>query len=140
MVLVTALAVTPLHACAGRHRAGDDWLKAMERWARLPEAQKRASLHETLRHSREPHDAYIDLIGLADETTVPVLLYRLHEDYGAFTPPLPPTPPRELPATPTAFPLPPAIELQPAHSSGFPCTWVHLIDALKSVTNADVGM
>jgi hypothetical protein len=127
-----------LAGCA-RHGA-DAYLKALQRFNRLPEAQRRALLHRDLQVASDPHDVYIDLIGLADETSVPLLLERLRRDYGAAGPPQP-APPRALPATPTAFPLPAMVDATAnSYVAGFVCTQAHLIEALESATNASRGM
>jgi len=75
-------------------------------------------LHEELRQYPEPHDAYLALIELGNEETVPLLLDRLRLDYGASEP----------------APLPHGM------MRGFICTQGHLIEALRSITNTDQGM
>ncbi len=77
-----------------------------------------AELREELRQYPEPHDAYLALIELGNEETVPLLLDRLRLDYGASEP----------------APLP------PGKMYGFICTQGHLIEALRSITNTDQGM
>ena len=79
-------------------------------------------LHDILRQPPGPndaarHDAYISLIGIANEDTLPLLLERLRIDYGSTEPVLP-----------------------PGVKAGFVCTQVHLVDALRSITNTDQGM
>ena len=77
-------------------------------------------LHNSLHQSLDHHDAYLSLIGLGNEETVPLLLERLRIDYGE-TEPIRPTPPLGV-------------------HLGFICTHVHLIEALRSITNTDQGM
>lgn len=79
-------------------------------------------LHDILRQPPGPndaarHDAYLSLIGIGDEETVPLLLERLRIDYGTTEP-----------------------VLAPGLKLGFVCTQVHLVDALRSITNTDQGM
>lgn len=74
-------------------------------------------LHDILHKYPEPHDAYLALEELGNEETVPLLLERLRLDYGATEP----TPP-------------------PGTQFGFICTQVHLVNALRSITNTDQGM
>jgi hypothetical protein len=135
----SVLAVGAMSGCASRN-AWERHQAAVRRFDRLPADRKRAVLHDDLRKSREPHDTYIMLIGLADESTVPLLLYRLREDFGASGPPPEPPPPRQLPTTPTQFPLPPMIEPSARYEPAYPCVWGHLIDALISATNTNRGM
>jgi len=71
-------------------------------------------LHEVLRHQPRAHDAYLAAIEIGDETTIPPLLERLRLDYG---------------------------ESEPAPGDyGYVCTHVHLVDALRAITNTDQGM
>ena len=75
-------------------------------------------LHERLRNPKgDPHDDYISAIYIGNEETVPLLLERLRQDYGATEP------------TP-----------RPGFIAGFVCTQVHLVDALRTITNTDQGM
>jgi len=76
-----------------------------------------AELHEVLRTTKEPHDAYLEVTSLGNEATVPLLLDRLRLDYGEKEP----TPP-------------------PGRQFGFICTQGHLIEALRTITNTDQGM
>lgn len=73
-------------------------------------------LHEVLRNSREPHDAYIRIAEIGNEETVPLLLARLRLDYGA-------SEPTDVPGVARAM-----IDTQ-----------AHLISALRSITNTDQG-
>lgn len=104
--------------------------------------QRRAQLNAALRGYREPHDAYIYLISLADETSVPLLMERFRLDHPAGPPP--PNPKSE-PEPPPVDPFPYQIgrvnravsnELIPA----FACVHVHLVDALANATNTNRGM
>jgi hypothetical protein len=75
-------------------------------------------LHEKLRASTEDHhDEYAEAMYIGNEQTIPLLLERLRQDYGATEP------------APHAGAIP-----------GFICTQVHLVDALRSITNTDQGM
>jgi hypothetical protein len=82
----------------------------------LHEPDTLPELHEVLRNSREPHDAYLRVRGIGNEGTVPLLLRRLRLDYGASEP----------------------MEV-PGKVRGMICTQAHLIDALREITNTDQG-
>jgi hypothetical protein len=75
-------------------------------------------LNERLRNPKgDSHDDYASAIYIGNEQTVPLLLERLRRDYGA-TEPIPP----------------------PGRQFGFVCTQVHLVEALRTITNTDQGM
>jgi hypothetical protein len=74
-------------------------------------------LHEILRKYPEPHDTYLSIARIGNEETVPLLLERFRLDYGASEPPQ-----------------------TPGVLYGFICTQVHLVDALRFITNTDQGM
>jgi len=88
--------------------------------AQPSQGRERASLaqfHDELRKYAHLRDTYIEVAPLGNEETVPLLLERLRQDFGAS---------------------------EPSHPSGtgmaFDCARVHLIDALRVITNADEGM
>ena len=74
-------------------------------------------LHDALRKHSNLHDEYLEIAGIGNEESVPLLLKRLRLDYGSS---------------------------QPGESSGigvgFDCAQVHLIEALRAITNTDQGM
>lgn len=74
-------------------------------------------LHDTLRNRSNLHDEYLEISGIGNEESVPLLLERLRLDYGS---------------------------LQHGDPSGvgvgFDCAQVHLVDALRTITNTDQGM
>ena len=75
-------------------------------------------LHERLRHPEgDSHDDYLLACGVGNEKTVPLLLERFKHDFGF------PEPPPEL-----------------GQKFGFVCTQVHLVDALRRITNTDQGL
>ena len=74
-------------------------------------------IHDHLRKYSGLHDDYLYAATLGNEETVPLLLQRFRLDYG----PLEPAPP-------------------PGTIPGFDCSQVHLVDALRSITNTDQGM
>jgi hypothetical protein len=84
-----------------------------------PEREKAsfAQFHNELRKYAHLHDTYIGVAPIGNEETVPLLLKRLRQDFGAS---------------------------EPSHPSGtgmaFDCAQVHLIDALREITNTDQGM
>jgi len=73
--------------------------------------------HAILRNCRNPHDLYVGVTRTGNKETVPLLLERYRLDYGTTEPVLP-----------------------PGMSEGFVCTRVHLIDALRTITNTDQGL
>jgi hypothetical protein len=81
------------------------------------EKARLVSLNDELRNYANLHDTYIDLAAVGNEASVPLLLERLRKDYGAG-------------------------ERYPPSGSelGFDCAQVHLIDALRSITNTDQGV
>ena len=86
-------------------------------WSQLRKASTLENLHETLRTQSNLHDTYLYIAGSGNEQSVPLLLERLRLDYGAS---------------------------QRGDASGigmtFDCAQVHLIDALRAITNTDQGM
>lgn len=122
-------------ACASR----PDWRAIRAREARMSPAQRRAQLNAALRIAREPHDAYIYLIELADDTSVPLLIERFRLDH-----PAPPPPPEPEPEPPPVDPFPYSIgPVAPvAHKliPAFYCVHAHLVDALANATNTHRGM
>jgi len=74
-------------------------------------------LHDTLRNQSNLHDQYLEIAAIGNEESVPLLLERLRLDYGS---------------------------LQHGDPSGvgvgFDCAQVHLVDALRTITNTDQGM
>jgi hypothetical protein len=81
------------------------------------EKEVRERLHETLRKYANLHDAYFGIASVGNEESVPLLLERLRLDYGA----------RER-WDPSGIGV------------SFDCAQVHLIDALKAITNTNQGM
>jgi hypothetical protein len=73
-------------------------------------------LHDQLRKYRNLHDTYFSVAVAGNEETVPLLLERFRLDYGASEP------------------------AGGGANGGFDCAQVHLVDALRSITNADQGM
>jgi hypothetical protein len=138
-VLATVVAaVAP--ACARRKHP--DWHALLLREARMPPEQRRAQLHASLRGYRQPHDTYINVMALADETTVPLLLERFRIDHpGAAPRPEPEPEPKPAPVDSFPYPLGP---VNPVVSNrylpGFACVHVHLVDALRYATNTNRGM
>jgi hypothetical protein len=94
-------------------------IREEEKTPRSLKAQRVAleQLHDILRKYPEPHDAYISIAAIGNEETVPLLLERFRLDYGP-------------------------LELEPTLGvmHGFICTQVHLVDALRTITNTDQGM
>jgi PQQ-like domain len=74
-------------------------------------------LHDALRKHRNLHDEYLYIARIGNEQSVPLLLERLRLDYGA------------------SEPIPP-----PGMVYGLDCAQVHLVDALRYITNTDQGM
>ncbi len=74
-------------------------------------------LNDILRNHSNLHDAYISLISIGNKASVPLLIERLRKDYGATEP-----------------------VLRPGVMEGFDCAQLHLVDALRSITNTDQGM
>src|SRR5260370_13438030 len=72
-------------------------------------------LHDALRKYHDPHDAYLSIAQLGNEESVPLLLERFRLDHGTSEPPS-------------------------QAMVGFVCTQLHLVDALRSITNTDKGM
>jgi PQQ-like domain len=74
-------------------------------------------LHDVLRNHSNLHDAHLAIAAIGNEESVPLLLERLRLDYGS---------------------------LQHGDPSGvgvgFDCAQVHLVDALRTITNTDQGM
>ena len=84
------------------------------------QARKTAALQrlrDTLRNHSNLHDEYLEIAGIGNKESVPLLLERLRLDYGS---------------------------LQHGDPSGvgvgFDCAQVHLVDALRTITNTDQGM
>ena len=74
-------------------------------------------LHSELRTHSNLHDTYLHIATVGNEKSVPLLLERLRKDYGASEP-----------------------VLRPGMLEGFDCAQLHLIDALRAITNSDQGM
>jgi len=76
-----------------------------------------AQLHDSLRKHSNLHNEYFEIAAMGNEESVPLLLERLRLDYGS---------------------------LQRGDPSGvgvgFDCAQVHLVDALRAITNTDQGM
>ena len=76
-----------------------------------------AQFHNEHRKYAHLHDTYLGVAPIGNEETVPLLLERLRQDFGAS---------------------------EPSHPSGtgmaFDCAQVHLIDALRAIINTDQGM
>jgi hypothetical protein len=104
-------------------------IEAEKRWSRLPDHVKRQRSHDALMRYREPHDLYLKIVGIADETTVPFLLHRLREDHSATEP-----------GPSQSFDPLTSEPLLTERPFGFVCVHVHLVDALRSITNTDQGM
>jgi hypothetical protein len=73
-------------------------------------------LHDQLRKYRNLHDTYFYVGRVGNEETVPLLLERFRLDYGTSEPP------------------------GGGVYGGFDCAQLHLVDALRSITNTDQGM
>jgi outer membrane protein assembly factor BamB len=139
-VLATAAAVAP--ACATRKRP--DWHALLLREARMPPDQRRALLHASLRANREPHDIYINVMALADETTVPLLLERFRIDHPMAAPKPEPEPapePTRVDSFPYSIgPVGHAVNRSTRYIPAFSCVQGHLVDALSYATNTNRGM
>jgi outer membrane protein assembly factor BamB len=72
-------------------------------------------LHDALRKYRDPHDTYLYIAQIGNEQSVPLLIERFRLDHGGPEP-------------------------RPAAVYGFVCDQLHLVDALRSITNTDQGM
>jgi hypothetical protein len=133
LATVAAVAVG-VPGCATR----PDWRSILAREARMRPEQRREQLHAVLRTYPEPHDAYIHLMPIADETSVPLLLERFRIDH-------PMAPPEPEPDPTWVDPFRFSIgRVGPAASNrgiqAFPCVWSHLVDALAYATNTHRGM
>jgi hypothetical protein len=73
-------------------------------------------LNDSLAKYANQHDAYLYAAGLGNNETVPLLLERLRLDYRQ----------PDLPGD--------------GSTGGFDCAQIHLVDALRSITNTDQGM
>ena len=82
-----------------------------------PEKANLARYHDELRNHADLHDTYIEVAPIGNEETVPLLLERLRKDFGG-------PEPSHLPGTELAF----------------DCAQIHLIDALREITNTDQGL
>lgn len=74
-------------------------------------------LHDVLRKHSNLHNEYLEIASAGNEKSVPLLLERLRLDYGSLQR-----------GDPSGFGV------------GFDCAQVHLIDALRAITNSDQGM
>ena len=101
---------------------------AVTAFARTPNVDKKSSnqvqkaaalerLHEILRTQSNLHDVYLEIVGVGNEQSVPLLLERLRLDYGSLQ-----------------------LGDPSGTGMGFDCAQVHLIDALRAITNTDQGM
>src|SRR6267142_2334923 len=101
---------------------------AVTAFARTPNVDEKSSnqvkkaaalerLHEILRTQSNLHDVYLEIVGVGNEQSVPLLLERLRLDYGSLQ-----------------------LGDPSGAGMGFDCAQVHLIDALRAVTNTDHGM
>jgi hypothetical protein len=88
--------------------------KSHQRAKTDPEVEK---IHSRIRNDRDPHDAFLQAAFIYDKTTVPVILERFAREYGKTEP-----------------------EVNGDSRRGFVCTQIHLIDAIRSITNTDQGM
>lgn len=82
----------------------------------VPRQKVLADLEKTIQQNSDPHDALLEIASIGTKDTVPILLERFRLDYGEQQPP------------------PPGVR------AGFVCTQVHLVDALRTITNTDQGM
>ena len=91
-------------------------LESFERFlAQMPRTLEQ--LNAAIEKYPDSHDAILSVTAIGNEHTVPILLHRYREDYGVTEPTLP-----------------------PGLIQGFVCTRVHLVDALRTITNTDQGM
>lgn len=122
-------------ACATRPSAG----ARLAREARMRPEARREQLHALLRKYPQPHDVYIHIMPLADETTVPLLLERFRIDHPMARPPEPPPDPEWIDPSPYSIG-----RIGPAGTNrtiqGFACVQGHLVEALAYATNTNRGM
>jgi hypothetical protein len=83
---------------------------------RKPAALER--LHDILRNHSNLHNEYAEIAAIGNEESVPLLLERLQLDYGSL----------QRGGDPSGMGV------------GFDCAQVHLVDALRAITNTDQGM
>jgi hypothetical protein len=76
------------------------------------------SLHDILRNHSNLHDEYAEIAAIGNEESVPLLLERLRLDYGS----------SQRGGDPSGIGV------------GFDCAQMHLVDALRAITNTDQGM
>ena len=76
------------------------------------------SLHEILRKHSNLHNEYPEIAAIGNEESVPLLLERLRLDYGSL----------QRGGDPSGIGV------------GFDCAQVHLVEALRAITNTDQGM
>ena len=111
-VVLAAFAILGLRSTESQELSGRD----------RTEDQALERLHSILRHPAGPggagrHDAYLSLIGFGNDKSLPLLLDRLRLDYG-----------ESEPVVPAGVKL------------GFVCAQIHLVDAIRYITNTDQGM
>jgi outer membrane protein assembly factor BamB len=85
--------------------------------ARQQQEEARTQLHDVLRNQAHLHDTYLQAAQVGNKDTVPLLIERLRQDFGA-------------------------VELGPpsGNGMGFDCAQIHLVDALREITNTDQGV
>jgi hypothetical protein len=83
----------------------------------VQKAEALERLHEVLRTDSNLHNVYLEIAGVGNEQSVPLLLERLRLDYGSLQ-----------------------LGDPSGAGMGFDCAQVHLIDALRAITNTDQGM
>src|SRR5580704_13521489 len=111
LALIALLVSSPIIAHAQAPKANQE--------SQVQHQQEEAltQLHGVLRTQAHLHDAYLQAVQVGNKDTVPLLIERLRQDFGA-------------------------VELGPPSGNGmsFDYSQIHLVDELRDITNSDQGV